>query len=61
MPEKFEEFIKDNTPGPDGQPREKKQKEEDPGFFRRYVSCEARFRPVLSFIRAQLRLNCLAT
>lgn len=40
MPEKFEEIIKENTPGPDGQPREKKQQEEDPGFFRRYVRVE---------------------
>lgn len=48
MPEQFEEFIKDNTPGPDGQPREKKQKEEDPGFFRRYVSFEAPFQPCLT-------------
>eukprot|EP01044_Picomonas_judraskeda_P011630 COSAG03_NODE_1599_length_3807_cov_7.276699_4_plen_62_part_00 len=45
MPEQFEEFIKDNTPGPDGQPREK---EEDPGFFRRYVSFEAPFQPCLT-------------
>jgi hypothetical protein len=37
MPEKFEEFIKENAPGPDGERRDKKPKEEDPGFFRRYV------------------------
>lgn len=49
MPEKFEEFIKDNAPGADGKPRDKKAKEEDPGFFRKYVRSTL---PPCSFSRA---------
>lgn len=41
MPEKFEEFIKENAPGPDGERKEKKKVEEDPGFFRKYVRTRA--------------------